>query len=529
MAGHSTDEDVHPSRVLTNVNRKGDSVARKNPDPKSRSGLGLGVLFALGFVLALSLSLPASAAVLTSPTIGDPVECIGPAGIPGVRYNEVYGGSFGYGELTGGVDLDQNGSQDWSGLCAVNTSLSPPRLHICQCDSGTLPDPEYIQCADSELFDNGTIGPYRFLYDSGQTRSFILDLSNEPDLTNVTISDYTYEVCLDSGFDRSSDPQDGTVHCGVTVAVTCGHIGSADVECQESVTGIVDRGDGTDIDCPNDPQIVNQTDTPTNLVSNSKTENRERRFYDDSGLPQCETARQHRSYDPASNKTYVCDLTYTKQVTSIDCGDCNNALQCGSAPTVKNSDCRFMEGDATFHGTGVGTEIEFDGSNWNLVPSNGGDVNTSAGGGSGYSVATGASGGFLQIEGLDKLCDDPNGCEDFAEITTSYDTASDLNAVSDFLSDITSWFGTQESDLGSLDPSSLLPSGSEGNVSDIANVLPSGGGCTPYTASMPNGETLTIDCDVFDTIKGVVTFALWASLLLYIRAVFFAVPVARTA
>lgn len=119
-------------------------------------------------------------------------------------------------------------------------------------------------------------------------------------------------------------------------------------------------------------------------------------------------------------------------------------------------------------------------------------------------------------------CDDPDGCEDFAEIIENYDGTTFDAGVSTAIDSLTTQFTTEETDLTSVstNPESLVGVGVQsGQIENIVDVFPTGSCQNMSLEFFPGHQNVLLECDDMSFIQSLLNLAMLLATIAYLRSV----------
>lgn len=226
-----------------------------------------------------------------------------------------------------------------------------------------------------------------------------------------------------------------------------------------------------------------------------------------------------RNYSSTTGTTEVCDVC---------------TISVNGGPSSLTSTCMYEAGDTTNEQTGDSGSGTVD-SNGNLTGGTPGTVVGTGGTGTdsdGNTTGSGGTGDNAElISAINDLktaieeqeiggCDDPNGCEDFAEIIEDFDVQVVLNDMTTSLTSVTDFFSSQESELTTVagDPGGLVDGGVTTTGIEGLGGWISVGNCTDVSYALPgNFPPFVIECDDLLPIKTLLTLAFNLMLLVWLR------------
>lgn len=431
------------------------------------------------------------------------------------------------------------------GQYCIGHGTGPSRYYSCGgAGSNVFYSPATVTCTYPEVLDEitGTCIPDPT---AGNPIAYCNDPDRQLDLSNVVGVPVSPQAFTTIAALSVSDLLNGSIDLTNTTETYCHQFtnyndssGEELLECELTISTSYTLNDDFNVVGTQTISNIAETEISTNAncgITSSNTSSfdlsqygihDEQNVYDQNGNPisiNTSTCYTTRNYSSTTGNTEICEICVISEN--------------GFPPTQSVTEsCTSAAGDQTFAqdgdgGTGtLGTSGEYvQGSVGS--GSTTGTAGTAPGTGTTQTQTTGNEDLIQAIAGLQAAieaeeaatCDDPNGCEDFAEIIEDYDGVGDIDSITSAWDAITAAFTDQETDLTNVanNTGSLTSGVSSGDIGTIDSLFPTGNGCTPFVIDLGEFGSGTIGCDKLNQIKTILTVFLWLYVLLHLRNVIF--------
>ena len=368
---------------------------------------------------------------------------------------------------------------------------SPPPTEILQCESDVVKS----MTDEWSVYENNVI----------QENIFTVSPNAQGE---IILTDYTASRCFNTGVKTDqNDANSEDVYCRVTRSSTQSLTDDNTISELTIISSIEDVPNGaSDLTCNGVEILSNANDTT--VVLSPSAEATEMATTDSGDTVTTETSSYETTeYEPGTNTTLRCITTITTTIRSGTSGTSSNDSSA--------ENCTRSSGDSTEEGRGSGTNVVMNSDGSTTVTSNNGGITTSD------TPQVSA-----EIEGIDELlaeieglCDDPNGCEDFAEILEAYDAAQTDSSIAASTTTLSDAVTALETGISGTTAESLVTG--IGVITDgttqAFNVFTSVS-CSAFVLPFEGGAE-SISCSDTEGLRIVITLMAWLYLVMHLRQI----------